>query len=123
MTTGKANVKRASRRRFLKGVSLGLGIPLAAGVLTACGGTPSAQSPTAAPEHDMTTMPQGQSGSMTAEEMDAMHEAGIKAFLSGVKTEGAGNQPLLPKIESGVKIFELTCQRVQWEATPGQKLE
>jgi FtsP/CotA-like multicopper oxidase with cupredoxin domain len=124
MTMATPNSKRVSRRLFLKGASIGVGIPVVGAILTACGGAATAQDPTSVPaDHDMTSMPQGQSGTMTADEMDAMHEAGIKAFLSGVKTEGAGNQPLQPKIDNGVKVFELTCQKVQWEATPGQKQE
>src|SRR5213594_4309865 len=104
MTIGNANGKRISRRLFLKGASIGVGIPLVAGILTACGSAATVQDPTSVPaDHDMTSMPQAQSGAMTADEMDAMHEAGIKAFLSGVKTEGTGNQPLQPKIDNGVK--------------------
>ena len=60
---------------------------------------------------------------MTADEMDAMHEAGIKAFVAGVKTEGLGNQPLQPRIENGVKIFELTCSQIEWEYDAGKKAE
>ena len=60
---------------------------------------------------------------MTADEMDAMHEAGIKTFLAGPSTQGLGNQPLAPKIENGVKIFELTCAKTPWEVTAGQKPE
>jgi FtsP/CotA-like multicopper oxidase with cupredoxin domain len=55
--------------------------------------------------------------------MDAMHEAGIKTFLAGNSTQGQGNQPLAPKIENGVKIFELTCAKTTWEVTAGQKPE
>jgi FtsP/CotA-like multicopper oxidase with cupredoxin domain len=50
--------------------------------------------------------------------MDRMHEATIKAFPA--KTAGAGNQPLTPRIENGIKIFELTCKVVPWEVAPGQ---
>jgi FtsP/CotA-like multicopper oxidase with cupredoxin domain len=57
----------------------------------------------------------------TADAMDAMHEKGIKAFPA--KTEGRGNIPLEPRIEKGVKIFELTARKAQWEVTPGQKVE
>ncbi|MFN8566006.1 MAG: hypothetical protein U0Z44_00465 [Kouleothrix sp.] len=45
---------------------------------------------------------------MTADEMDAHHEAGVKAFLAGKETTTKGNQPLAPKLDGDVKVFELT---------------
>jgi FtsP/CotA-like multicopper oxidase with cupredoxin domain len=56
-----------------------------------------------------------------AETMDKMHEAGVKAFPA--KTSGKGNQLLTPRIEKGVKIFELTAEKIQWETAPGQMVE
>jgi FtsP/CotA-like multicopper oxidase with cupredoxin domain len=53
--------------------------------------------------------------------MDAMHEKGIKAFPA--PTEGKGNQPLAPRVENGVKIFDLETSIVQWEVEPGRKVE
>lgn len=116
---------RISRRFFLKGASLGVGIPVVSGLLAACGNAPAAaQQPTTMPaDMDMTSAPQTQSGEMTADQMDAMHEAGIKAFLAGVKTEAKGNQVLEPKIDNGVKVFELTTSVVQWEYDAGKKAE
>lgn len=113
---------KISRRHFLKGASLGAGVPVIAGLLAACGAT---QAPTMNTEHDMgePTSPAGSKDSLTADEMDAMHEKGIKAFVAGVKTEGTGNQPLAPRIEDGVKVFELTCAVTKSEITPGKKVE
>ena len=45
--------------------------------------------------------------------MDAMHEKGVKAFPA--KTEGKGNQLLAPRMEGGVKVFELTAEKIEWE--------
>ena len=53
-----------------------------------------------------------------AEKMDAMHEAGTKAFPA--KTAGKGNQLLAPRLEGNVKVFDLTCKAVQWETEPGK---
>jgi FtsP/CotA-like multicopper oxidase with cupredoxin domain len=53
-----------------------------------------------------------------AEQMDAMHEKGVKAFPA--KTAIWGNQRLQPKIVNGVKQFDLTAQVVQWETEPGK---
>src|SRR5687767_1686249 len=52
-----------------------------------------------------------------ADEMDRMHEAGVKAFPA--KTEGKGNQLLQPRMEGNVKVYDLTCSVVQWETEPG----
>jgi manganese oxidase len=118
MTTDHMLKNLISRRGFLKGASLGVGLPVLGGVLAACGETNS-QAATAMT--DMTPAPQP--AAMTADEMDAMHEAGVKAFVAGVKTAGQGNQPLQPKVENGVKIFELTCKEIQWEYDAGKKAD
>jgi FtsP/CotA-like multicopper oxidase with cupredoxin domain len=57
----------------------------------------------------------------TADEMDAMHEAGVKAFPAA--TEGLGGQPLEFTLDGDVKVFDLVCQVVQWEVTPGNLVE
>jgi manganese oxidase len=51
--------------------------------------------------------------------MDAMHEKGVKAFPA--KTEGKGNQPFEPRIEKGVKVYDITAEEIQWEVEPGRK--
>ncbi len=56
-----------------------------------------------------------------AEAMDKMHEAGVNAFPA--KTAGQGNVPFAPRIEKGVKVFELTAEKIQWETAPGQIVE
>lgn len=56
-----------------------------------------------------------------ADAMDAMHEKGIKSFPA--KTEGKGNQLLAPRVENGVKIYDLTAKVVQWEVEPGRRVE
>src|SRR3954447_25274543 len=98
-----------SRRDMLKVLGLGLALPAAATVLNACGGAPAT---TAAPA----TQPGMAMGAATtatpAMDMDAMHEAGIKSFPA--KTAGQASQRLQPRIENGVKIFDLTCKVVQW---------
>src|ERR671920_2324983 len=53
--------------------------------------------------------------------MEAMHEKGVRAFPA--KTEGKGNQLMQPRMEGGVKVYELTAKKIQWEVTPGQKVE
>lgn len=56
-------------------------------------------------------------GSVSIQDMLTGHEAGVKAFPA--ETQGLGNQPLAPRIEDGVKVFELTAQELRWETEPG----
>jgi FtsP/CotA-like multicopper oxidase with cupredoxin domain len=58
---------------------------------------------------------------MTADEMDAMHEAGVKAFPA--PTAGLGGQPLEYVLDGDVKVFSLIAQAVQWEYQPGKFAE
>ncbi|MGB5050854.1 MAG: copper oxidase [Caldilineaceae bacterium] len=54
------------------------------------------------------------------EEMDRMHEEGVNIFLDGIDpTNGFWGTPLEYREEDGVKIFEVTCQEVDWEVEPG----
>lgn len=53
-----------------------------------------------------------------AEQMDAMHEKGVKAFPA--KTSIWGNQPFAPRMDKGVKVFDLTAKVVKWETEPGK---
>lgn len=56
-----------------------------------------------------------------ADAMDAMHEAGIKAFPA--KTAGKGNQVIEPRIERGVKVYDLRTSVLKWEVEPGRFVE
>jgi manganese oxidase len=120
MATRQTTSTHVSRRGFLKGASLGAGGVALSGLLAACGtAAQQTNSATGASGHDMQLTPVP-TGAMTADEMDAMHEAGVKAFVAGVKTAGKGNQPLAPRLENGVKVFELTCAPISWEYDAGK---
>ena len=116
----------ASRRGFLRTAALGIAVPAA---LAACNeGDASGRTPTTKPatnDHDNAGHAPGAavgaSAKNAADEMDRMHEAGVKAFPA--KTEGRGNQLLEPRLERGVKVFELTCKKVQWEVEVGKRVE
>lgn len=56
-------------------------------------------------------------GPVSIQDMLSGHQAGVEAFPA--ETEGLGNQPLEPRIEDGVKVFELTAQELRWETEPG----
>lgn len=58
---------------------------------------------------------------LTNDEMDALHEAGVKAFPAA--TAGKGGQPLAFEMDGDTKVFVLTCQVVQWEYMPGKTVE
>jgi manganese oxidase len=102
----------ASRRAFLfTGTTAALALPVVASVLSACDRTAAAKTPATAVKPILTAR-------QRADEMDAMHERGIKAFPA--KTALQGNQPLEPKMVAGVKVFDLVAAPVQWEIEPGK---
>ncbi|TAJ16499.1 MAG: copper oxidase [Dehalococcoidia bacterium] len=70
-----------------------------------------AVSPTAGPAAASSTH------KMTAEEMDKSYMDGVKAFPA--KTKGQGNVDLQPKIENGVKVYDITAANIDWEVAPG----
>ena len=124
-----------SRRAFLRTASL---TAVSAGALAACGKAPpekaasqttAAAGPGAIPgatggtmgAHDTIRGSAATSSAARADAMDAMHEKGVKAFPA--KTEGKGNQLLEPRVENGVKIYDLTAKVVQWEVEPGRRVE
>lgn len=55
------------------------------------------------------------------DEMDRMHEAGVLAFPAA--TEGIGGQPLDYTLDGDVKVFNLTCEVIEWEVEPGKFYE
>lgn len=57
----------------------------------------------------------------TWQEMDKMHEAAMKAFPA--PTEGKGGEELKPEMDGNVKVFHLTVSKIQWEVSPGHKVE
>ena len=114
----------ASRRSFLKSAAA---VAVAGGTLAACSSSDAQKAATTAKNASGGTtaphpsMPAAASTAAAADQMDAMHEAGIKAFPA--KTEGKGNQLFAPKMVGGVKVYELTAESVQWETAPGKKVE
>jgi FtsP/CotA-like multicopper oxidase with cupredoxin domain len=111
-----------SRRRFLRNGGLAA---LAAGLGSAC--KPSSDKAPAVAQQGSAAASAGADTTSAASvlananAMDAMHEQGIKSFPA--KTAGLGNQRIAPVIDDGVKVFELTAKKVQWETQPGQHVE
>ncbi len=110
----------ASRRSFLRSAAATV---VAGGALAACTDSSAQTKLKAKDASGGTTAPNPAlpSPAVAAAAMDAMHEAGIKAFPA--KTEGKGNQLLQPRMDKGVKVFDITAKVIQWETAPGQKVE
>ena len=104
-----------SRRSFLRTASL---TAVGTAALAACGKGASS-TPEAAAAATLPVAPPANPRA-AADAMDAMHEKGIKAFPA--KTVGKGNQLLVPRIEKGVKVFDLTAREMKWEVAPGQSV-
>jgi FtsP/CotA-like multicopper oxidase with cupredoxin domain len=59
-----------------------------------------------------------------AEDMDAMHGAGVQTFLGNIgKNPSFWGTPLEYRMEDGFKVFEVTCKQVQWETMPGTLID
>jgi FtsP/CotA-like multicopper oxidase with cupredoxin domain len=60
----------------------------------------------------------------SADEMDAMHKAGVETFVSNAgKDTTFWRKPLEHKTDVAVKVFEITCTEGQWETAPGQSMD
>jgi manganese oxidase len=119
MTTPK------TRRNFLRDATAATAAVAIAGIACAAegaqqaadtAGTPGQSGGTMGP-HDTATHSAEQ---RAAEEMDRLHEAGVRAFPA--KTAGLGNQLVAPRMEGDVKVYDLTCKVVQWETEPGKRV-
>lgn len=102
---------QVTRRSFLKAAGLaGAGVTLAA-----C----STQAPSPSPASTQMVMgPEGQGG-----DIDAEHEARVKIFLDGIGKDPAfWGTRLRPTMDGDTKVFELTCQDIQWEVQPGTSM-
>ena len=107
-----------SRRGFLRNAALAA---IAGGTLAACTDSSAQAAIASAASAAAGPAPKPAPTLSAGEAMDKMHEAGVKAFPA--KTAGKGGQLLTPRVEKGVKIFELTAKKIQWETAPGQMVE
>jgi FtsP/CotA-like multicopper oxidase with cupredoxin domain len=131
---------RMQRRRFLKGVAVaGASLPVAGGVIAAaCNGGSPAAAPTVLPAGTATPNPESaapasahgtaavgaaQPAAQAANDMDSMTKKGVEDFLKNQTTpltKGKGNVPLQPVMDGNVKVFNITCDEVDWETKPGK---
>jgi FtsP/CotA-like multicopper oxidase with cupredoxin domain len=118
-----ALTEATSRRTFLrKGAVAAVSLPAVAS-LAACTETRAASKPDSLAKAPATPAPAAPvlTARQKADAMDAMHEKGLKAFPA--KTAGKGNQLLAPRLEQGVKVYELTAEEIQWEVEPGRTVK
>ena len=103
----------ATRRDFLRtGALAAIAVGTVGAVACAKDAATPAADPNAAALQDPRTV---------SEQMDAMHEAGVKAFPAS--TDGKGNQLMAPRMEGRVKVYDLTATVIQWEVEPGRRVE
>ena len=116
--------KDVSRRRFM-GIAGLAGVGAIGTALAPDGIRIERQTTTAASSaHEHETVAQAGGATkkeMSWQEMDAMHEAGVRAFPA--KTAGKGGQPLAYEMDGDVKVFRLTCKVVDWEYDVGKTTE
>lgn len=107
--------KTVTRREFLSLAGMaGAGLGLAA-----CANAPAA-SPTAEPGTDQGG---GTPAGSAADDMDAMHRAGVETFVANAgKDESFWKRALPYKMVDGYKVFEVVCTEGQWETMPGQTI-
>jgi len=101
--------RSVTRRAFLKAGSAAaalFGIGAGAGQVLAAPANPGH-----APE---------QTGTMSADDMDKMHEAGVKAFLDNIGKDPNFWGVLMPyTLDGDTKVFNVTCTEGPWETVPG----
>ena len=126
-TTGQS--PRMGRRRFLKKAGLvSAALPVASGlIVSACYEDPTGGpvKPTQIPTAGTVPPAPGAAPDILAKakEMDSHHEQAVVEFLKNQKaplTKGKGMEELAPRIENGVKVFDLTMDEVEWEVSPGK---
>lgn len=121
---------RLNRRGFLRKAGVvGAALPVAGGLIAAA----CYDDPTGGPASEATlpssnvkpgaATPPPAASTVDWQKIDAEHKQGVVNFLKNAKapiTKGKGMQELAPRIENGVKVFELTMDEVDWEVSPGQ---
>jgi FtsP/CotA-like multicopper oxidase with cupredoxin domain len=110
-----------NRRSFIKAVAATSAGTL--GLASACAAQPAA-APETPTEHSAPAVPVAQVGTPTVDEIDKLHETVVTAFVNGVaensKTFWPARMPF--KLDGDTKVFEITCQEVQWETAPGKTI-
>ena len=123
-----AAAPNVSRRRFLKKAGLvTAALPIAGGLaVTACYDDPTGgrAEPGVPPQNQQPGSPKPTQAAQPAwVKIDADHKKGVIDFLKQQKaplTKGKGMEELAPRLDNGVKVWDLTVDEVDWEVAPGQ---
>ncbi len=66
------------------------------------------------------SQPDQQTSPMTADEMDAMHEKGVRQFVDNIgKDPNFWGVPAKYSMDGSTKVFQITCTEGLWETSPG----
>ena len=120
------DVRGVDRRVFLGLFAGGLGGTALVGAAAAAAWPDQDLNVTAAPTTATPAQHGGASGGShggSDTDMNAMHKASVDQFLENATspiTAGVGATDLEWQTVDGVRVFELTCEAVDWEVTPGQ---
>jgi FtsP/CotA-like multicopper oxidase with cupredoxin domain len=115
------SVESPGRRRFVRAGLFGaIAAPVALGALAGCDSSQAIERTDKASSAPPPPPP-APSAAAKAAEMDAKHEAGIKAFPAA--TKGKGNTLMQPRMDGSTKVYELTARKMKWETEPGRLVD
>lgn len=105
--------QQIGRRHFLGAAGLGVG---AAGLVAMRGGiTPAMPTP---PQEPAIALRRQETD---WREIDRLHKLQVDTFVENIgKDENFWRKPLEYTEEDGVKVFNITCEEVEWETKPGE---
>ena len=94
-------------------------------VVPSAGGASSSAAPAAGGAAGVTATNEAAAGTDPYAGVDEAHRTVVAQFLQGLpaKTAGLGGTPLKPTMENGIPVYDITAKVVQWEVSPGRKVE
>ena len=122
-TDPEQEARGVDRRVFLGLMAGGAGGAALVGATAAAAWPGRAGTATSAPTHDATPTSPAEGSGMSDAEMNASSKAKVDQFLANASapiTKGVGATDLAWRMEAGVRVFDLTCEAVDWEVTPGE---
>ena len=110
--------KNIGRRKFLGMAGIGLGT---AGLTAFTSKTPNAGGNDRTIPNPAPGGPQQDDGGVDWQEIDRSHQEQVELFLENIGQDDLFWRPPLDftMSDDGYKVFELTCQEVEWETEPG----
>jgi FtsP/CotA-like multicopper oxidase with cupredoxin domain len=122
----RVNQLRFTRRQFIRTagvVGAGAGLTAACATLTTPTPAPEASGAAATDQMGMETAPVAQA-EPDYQVIDAAHKAQVDKFLANIGKDDKFWGVELPfTMDGDTKVFELTCQNVDWEVEPGKVIK